>query len=332
MTGRLMGVRADITPQIARIDATHGAGVSRYCYVGQVVKTLPAGLFGLRTPMQLGAEIFGIESLPHKVQAEMSLLDLLVSLFDEIGMDRACFHVDVGHVAIFERLCALHGIGQDDVQTLMALYDKKALPELHEFCQNLTGGMDFLVLARHTLDATKAPSADNLLAKLSSFAKKDAVVVQACQELATLAWHIQKTGLTVSVDVTELSGYHYHTGLVFNVYLNHTDTAQMQALVSGGRFLANDGRQATGFSMDINRLLGFVQLQSDTVIWVDFKDIKHLDDKRQADLSAQIKTLQDEGCVVIKPLSADDKPAHVDGVLHYDQEQGEWAVQLVGDD
>ena len=59
LNGRLMGLRADITPQILRIDSKYGQGISRYCYVGQVVKTLPTGLFGLRTPLQLGAEILG---------------------------------------------------------------------------------------------------------------------------------------------------------------------------------------------------------------------------------------------------------------------------------
>ncbi len=140
--------------------------------------------------------------------------------------------------------------------------------------------------------------------------------------------------MTVSVDVAELSGYHYHTGLVFNIYLN-TQTSQniqTQALVSGGRFCASDTRQATGFSMDINRLLDFVELQEDTVIWVDFADMQ---DKTQAciqDLDQQIKNLQDEGCIVIKPLSKEDKPDLIDGVLYFDKEQKQWLVSLLGDD
>lgn len=330
LNGRTMGLRADITPQIIRIDAQHKTGIDRYCYIGQVVKTLPTGLFGLRTPMQLGAEIFGIDVLDDKVLAELSLVDLLADLFDEIGMKRDEFHVDVGHVAIFQRLCALHGIDKDHTQTLMTLYNKKALPELDDFCQNLAGGADFLVLAKHTLAPDKEPSADNLLSKLSTTAKADSVIIDACHEIATLVRHVQNAGMTVSLDVTELSGYHYHTGLVFNVYLNHTDTAQTQALVRGGRFWAMGDRQATGFSMDINRLLGFVELEADTVIWVDFADMTKANDEQLADLTIQIKTLQDEGCVVVKPLSLDDKPAQMDGVLHLDG--GQWAVKLVGDD
>lgn len=323
MTGRLMGLRADITPQIARIDAQHGRGVSRYCYVGQVVKTLPTGLFGLRTPMQLGAEIFGVDN----VAAEMALMDLLVALFDEIGMPRNSIHIDVGQVAIFERLCAIHATGAEQVGQLMNAYAKKNLPLLNELSDTLVGGMDFLTLAMHTLDSNKPPSADHLLCKLSTIAQADTIITSACADIATLVRHIQALGMSVSIDVAELSGYHYHTGLVFNGYLNHPDTAQTQALVRGGRYLANNARQASGFSMDINRLLDFVQLQADTMIWVDYADIQTASKAQLDDLATQIKTLQDEGCVVIKPLSADDKPTQLDGVLHLDK--GVWMVKLV---
>lgn len=326
LNGRLMGLRADITPQITRIDAQHGQGVSRYCYVGQVVKTLPTGLFGLRTPMQLGAEIFGVDD----VVAELSLIDLLVALFDEIAMPIDNLHIDIGHVAIFEQLCVLHGLSETDIGQLMKFYQNKALPELGEFCQNLAGGADFLVLAKHTLESKRVPSADNLLGKLSPNAQTNAQIIKACQELARLACHIQQVGMSVSIDVTELSGYHYHTGLVFNVYLNNNDTAQTQALVRGGRFRAGGTRQATGFSMDINRLLDFVELEVDTVIWVDFDDLQNATPAQKQDLATQIKTLQDEGCVVIKPLSTTDKPAQIDGILHLDD--GVWAVRLVGDE
>lgn len=326
LNGRMMGLRADITPQIARIDAQHGSGISRYCYVGQVVKTLPTGLFGLRTPMQLGAEIFGVDD----VLAELSLIDLLCALFDEIALGRDGLHIDVGHVAIFEQLCLLHGLTQDNIDKLMLAYNKKALPELHALCANISGGTDFLVLAKHTLDMTKAPSADNLLNKLSPIAKANATIIKACHEIATLTQYIQKTGIKVSIDVTELSGYHYHTGLVFNAYLNHSDTTQTQPLVSGGRFVTHDNRHATGFSMDINRLLDFVELEADTVIWVAFDDLQNASQAQKDDLITQIKTLQDEGCVVIKPLSITDKPTQIDGILHLDD--GVWSVRLAGDE
>ncbi|OOR88533.1 ATP phosphoribosyltransferase regulatory subunit [Moraxella caviae] len=327
LNGRSMGVRADITPQITRIDAQHGQGVSRYCYVGQVLRTLPTGLFGLRTPLQLGAEIFGV----NDINAELSLIDLLGALIDEIGMARSDLHIDVGHVAVFERLCALHDLAAADVERLMALYTKKALPELAELCQRIAGGADFAALAKHTLATDSVPDANNLLRKLSPVAQADAGIFKAAHEIATLTRHIQNAGMGVSVDYTELSGYHYHTGVVFHAYLTRSST-QTQPLVRGGRFSAGANRQATGFSLDLNRLLEFVELEEDTVIVVDFADMMDANDNKLADLHAQIKTLQDEGCIVIKPLCADDRPVHIDGVLHFDAEVGEWAVQLVGDE
>ncbi|WP_432480684.1 ATP phosphoribosyltransferase regulatory subunit [Moraxella sp. ZY200743] len=326
LTGRMMGVRADITPQITRIDAQHGDGVSRYCYIGQVVKTLPNGLFGLRTPLQLGAEIFGISH----VNAEMALIDLLVALTDEIGMSRDNLHIDVGHVVIFDALCTLHHTEESVIDTLMSLYIKKDLPELETLCLSIEGGVDFLVLAQHTLAQDAIPDANNLLSKLSKKAQDSTPIVEAATEIATLSSHIKALGMSVSVDITELSGYHYHTGLVFNVYLNRSVIAQTQPLVRGGRFCARAGRQATGFSMDMNRLLEYVELQEDTVIVVDYDDLCRADNDQKDDLDKQIATLQDEGCIVIKPLSFDDKPQMIDGVLHLDD--GVWVVQLVGDD
>ena len=103
LTGRLMGVRADITPQILRIDAHHGGnGIARYCYAGDVIHTLPSGLFGSRTPLQLGAEIFGCGELA----ADIELIDVLFSMVNSLDMS-AALHIDLGHVAIFKRLAAL---------------------------------------------------------------------------------------------------------------------------------------------------------------------------------------------------------------------------------
>ncbi|OAU94237.1 ATP phosphoribosyltransferase regulatory subunit [Moraxella catarrhalis] len=340
LNGRLMGLRADITPQILRIDSKYGQGVSRYCYVGQVVKTLPTGLFGLRTPLQLGAEIFGVDD----IRAELELIDLLAALLDEIGLDREMLHVDIGHVAIFDRLCQLHEVSSKDADELIGIYHKKAMPELAKWCQNIgqslsspSDATDFLVLAKHTLSSDRTPNADALLSKLSDKARQDDDIIQAANELATLAAHIRAVGMSVSIDVTELSGYHYHTGVVFDVYLSNR-TTQTQALVRGGRFdgISTQGvaRGATGFSMDINRLLEFVELEEDTVIWVDYHDLQNADADTKADLAVQIKILQSEGCIVIKPLTVDDKPDQIDGILHWDTDQDKsvWAVRLVGDD
>ncbi|MDN5802560.1 MAG: ATP phosphoribosyltransferase regulatory subunit, partial [Psychrobacter sp.] len=205
LTGRLMGLRADITPQILRIDAHHGgSGIARYCYAGDVIHTLPSGLFGSRTPLQLGAEIFGCASLA----ADIELIDVLFSMVNTLNMS-AALHVDLGHVAIFKRLAELAELPDGDTERLMHLYANKNLPELKRICQALPMGDDFYALARFGHDI------ENLLAKLSTTAQQDTQIATAIDELQRLKTHLQdQWDCAVSIDVTELSGYHYHTGIV----------------------------------------------------------------------------------------------------------------------
>ena len=139
VTGRLMGVRADITPQILRIDAHWGgSGIARYCYVGDVIHTLPSGLFGSRTPLQLGAEIFGCASLA----ADIELVDVLFSLLNTLNMN-ATLHLDLGHVGLFKRLAEIAELSDIHIEQLMHLYANKNLPELKQVCRLLPMGEDF---------------------------------------------------------------------------------------------------------------------------------------------------------------------------------------------
>ena len=310
LTGRLMGVRADITPQILRIDAHWGGqGIARYCYAGDVIHTLPTGLFGSRTPLQLGAEIFGCASL----SADIELIDVLFTLVNSLNMS-ADLHVDLGHVALFKRLSLLAQLSDSDTEQLMHLYANKNLPELKRVCQSLEMGADFYALARFGHDMTQ------LLAKLSDVAQQDSKIAEAVDELQRLKDHLQdQWQCQVSIDVTELSGYHYHTGIVFNGYIN----SETQPLVRGGRF---DGmqsrnsydknssdqnqqpREATGFSMDISRLLAHIELDAARVVVVDFADMNSADNTQMQTLQQQVTDLRQQGYCVTMPLEADDCP------------------------
>ncbi|WP_352337934.1 ATP phosphoribosyltransferase regulatory subunit [Psychrobacter sp. 16-MNA-CIBAN-0192] len=300
LSGRLMGVRADITPQILRIDAHQGGeGIARYCYAGHVVHTLPSGLFGSRIPLQLGAEIFGCASLT----ADIELIDVLFTLINSLNMD-AALHIDLGHVAIFKRLAVLAQLQDSDTEHLMHLYANKNLPELKRVCQSLPMGDDFYALARFGHDIT------HLLSKLSDTAQQDTQIAEAIDELQRLTHHLQdRWKCQVSIDITELSGYHYHTGIVFNGYIN----SETQPLVRGGRF---DGlqshtqqpRAATGFSMDVSRLLAHTQLEAPTVVIVDYAALNNADETQLNVLEQQLVSLREQGYRVTMPLDAQDCP------------------------
>lgn len=305
LTGRLMGVRADITPQILRIDAHHGGtGIARYCYAGDVIHTLPTGLFGSRTPLQLGAEIFGCTSL----NADIELIDVLFTLTNGLQMS-AALHIDLGHVAIFKRLAEIAPLSANDTEQLMHLYANKNLPELKRVCQVLPMGDDFYALARFGHDMSE------LLAKLSHDAKQDVQISAAVDELQRLKDHLQERWqCQVSIDVTELSGYHYHTGIVYNGYIN----GETQPLVRGGRF---DGMQsgtqpsraATGFSMDVSRLLTHTSLEAPTVVLVDYALMSAATESQIKALQQKVTQLRAQGMRVTVPLDDQDCPV---GLTH----------------
>ena len=310
LSGRLMGVRADITPQILRIDAHWGgAGIARYCYAGDVIHTLPSGLFGSRTPLQLGAEIFGCAALT----ADIELIDVLFSMINSLNMS-ANLHIDLGHVAIFKRLAVLAELPASDTEQLMHLYGNKNLPELQRICQTLPMGDDFYTLARFGHDIA------HLSVKLSDTAQHDSQIAEAVDELQRLKSHLQERWqCQVSIDITELSGYHYHTGIVFNGYIN----SETQPLVRGGRF---DGmqspsshskpqqpREATGFSMDVSRLLAHIDIAAPTVVVVDHAAMHNADSSQLQALTQQVERLRQQAYRVTIPLNADDCPT---GMTH----------------
>ncbi len=323
LTGRLMGVRADITPQILRIDAHHGGtGIARYCYAGDVIHTLPSGLFGSRTPLQLGAEIFGCASLT----ADIELIDVLFNMVNTLNMS-AVLHIDLGHVAIFKRLAELAQLPEGDAEQLMHLYANKNLPELKQVCRALPMGDDFYVLARFGHDI------ENLLAKLSATAQQDSQIVTAIDELQRLKTHLQEQWqCQVSIDVTELSGYHYHTGIVFNGYIN----SETQPLVRGGRFdgmqsgsqlAGHQPREATGFSMDVSRLLAHTQLDAPITVLVDYDALSTVKHEQKQVLLQQVESLRQQGYRVTMPLNAEDRPTDITHQLTLVDNQ--WQLQTL---
>ncbi|UXI52451.1 ATP phosphoribosyltransferase regulatory subunit [Acinetobacter variabilis] len=314
LSGRLLGVRADMTPQVARIDAhVHPVeGVARYCYAGTVLHTKPQGFNTTRAPLQLGAELFGSDS----IDADVEMVDLMISLIQETGLADG-IHLDLGHVGLFRSLIAQAGLSKATERQLSDLYQRKALPELAEFTQNLKFGSDFYTLGRFASDL------DALKTNLSAEVLENPAFKQAFDALQTTKNEVQARwpNLHIGIDVVELRSYHYHTGLMYAVYAPN----RAAALAQGGRY---DGigehfgraRPATGFSCDLYALSAGKFATAKVVVAP-----KGID----AALLNAIQATRAQGLNVIQLLGNDDLNSVPYATHQLVNVDGEWTIKTI---
>ena len=314
LSGRLLGVRADMTPQVARIDAhvRPVQGVARYCYAGTVLHTKPQGFNTSRAPLQLGAELFGHDS----IDADVEMVDVMLSLIETAGLIESV-HLDLGHVGLFRSLVKLAGLNKETERHLSDLYQRKALPELAEFTQSISFGSDFYALGRYSSDL------DALQANLSPAILADAAFKQALEAVITTHAQIRARwkNLNIGIDVVELRSYHYHTGLMYAVYAPN----RAAPLAQGGRY---DGigehfgraRPATGFSCDLYALCAGQFQQVTTVVAP-----KGID----ADLVEAIGQARAQGLSVIQLLGNDDLNSVPYATHQLVQVAGQWTIEKI---
>ena len=284
LTGRMMGVRADITPQVARIDAhlLNRQGVARLCYAGSVLHTRSRGLNATREPLQIGAEIYGHAGIESDLEIQSLLLRALSAC--EIRGAR----LDLGHVAVFRALCRRGGVSADLEARLHEALEAKDVPEL----EVLAAGLD--AATRQALRALPGLYGDaSVLSCARAVLPHHPEILSALDDLARLS---QDNGLPVSIDLCDLRGYHYHSGVVFSAYA----PGWPNAVALGGRYdevgkAFGRARPATGFSMDLRDLAQVAPAMRDPM------GIRapHAQD---AALVAQIERLRAGGEVVIVEL------------------------------
>ncbi|WP_407411965.1 ATP phosphoribosyltransferase regulatory subunit [Acinetobacter sp.] len=314
LSGRLLGVRADMTPQVARIDAhVHPVhGVARYCYAGTVLHTKPQGFNTTRAPLQLGAELFGSDS----IDADVEMIDVMLGLLEKADFAHG-IHLDLGHVGLFRSLVKHAGLNKATERHLSDLYQRKALPELAEFTQDLNFGQDFYALGRYASDL------EQLQAHLSAEIVQDSAFKHAFDALSSTKAAIQARWpeLHIGIDVVELRSYHYHTGLMYAVYAPN----RAAPLAQGGRY---DGigehfgraRPATGFSCDLYALSAGQYQQVKVVVAPNGSDPA---------LLAAIEDSRNQGLSVIQLLGDDaieSVPAATHQMVLVD---GQWQVQPI---
>jgi ATP phosphoribosyltransferase regulatory subunit len=299
---------------VARIDAhVHPVeGVARYCYAGTVLHTKPQGFNTTRTPLQLGAELFGSDS----IDADVEMVDLMLSLLKEAGLAEGV-HLDLGHVGLFRSLVKQAELSKATERQLSDLYQRKALPELAEFTQDLNFGSDFYALGRYASDLTA------LQAHLSADVLENTEFKQAFEAVKATQAEIQARwpNLLIGVDVVELRSYHYHTGLMYAVYAPN----RAASLAQGGRY---DGigehfgraRPATGFSCDLYALSAG-QFNAISVV-VAPKGMN-------ADLQQAIAAVRAQGLSVIQLLGNDDLNSIPNATHQLVDVAGEWQVKPI---
>jgi ATP phosphoribosyltransferase regulatory subunit len=243
ISGRTMGLRADITPQVARIDAhlLNRKGVTRLCYAGSVLHTRPRGLNTTREPLQIGAEIYGHAGIESDLEAQQLLGKALAAC----GIRNA--RLDVGHVAVFRSICRHGGVGADLESELHDALEAKDLPALRAVTRRLPAATRaaLLVLPELYGDGAVLNRAVRVLPKYPG-------IGAALRDLGVL---MRNSGLPVSVDLADLRGYHYHSGVVFAAYA----PGVANAVALGGRYdevgkAFGRARSATGFSMDLREV------------------------------------------------------------------------------
>jgi ATP phosphoribosyltransferase regulatory subunit len=250
ITGRTLGVRADITPQAARIDAhkLNRESPVRLCYCGTVLHTRAENPAASRAPLQVGAELYGHDG----IESELEILDLMVRTLDLCGVKE--YYLDLGHVGIFRNLARRAGLSEEGEQALFEALQRKATSEIEEIVARLDLAGDdaamFVALAELSGD-------DALERAGQAFANAGDEVLAALAELAQVARGLKQRfpQLAPHFDLAELRGYHYHTGIVFAGFVPELG----QEVMRGGRYNEygrsfGRARPAVGFSGDLRNL------------------------------------------------------------------------------
>lgn len=253
LSGRTLGLRADTTPQVARIDAhlLNRQGVTRLCYCGPVVHTRPSGPWASREPLQFGAELYGHAGL----EADLEVLELALDGLRQAGVRDAV--IDLGDARIANAL--LHDLGADAtqraaIQAALAAKDATALEEaLRPWASSPSAAQAVRGLRRLPGLYGTASVLDKAAAELP----EGVATTQALSDLAWIVRHVQAThpDVRIGVDLADLGGQDYYSGIRFSVM----GSAASQVLASGGRYdhvgrVFGRERPAVGFSLDLKAL------------------------------------------------------------------------------
>jgi ATP phosphoribosyltransferase regulatory subunit len=291
LSGRTLGLRADITPQVARIDAhlLNRAGVTRLCYAGSVAHARTSVGSSAREQLQLGAEIYGCATW----EADFEAISLLLKTLGLAGLTRV--YLDLSHAGILMGLLDGQALDKESIEELYDLLQSKDRPRLTLWSIRVSAKTAQALMA---LTELNGPCAE-VLAKAKKVLPQHASIDQALHDLERLvaATENLSDGLELSIDLSDLRGYQYHSGVMFAAYVEKLP----QPIARGGRYdhvgqAFGRSRPATGFSLDLLTLANLSQLNVRKLViaapWID-----------DAALNTAIVQLRNRGEVVIQVLS-----------------------------
>jgi ATP phosphoribosyltransferase regulatory subunit len=290
LSGRLMGVRADITPQVARIDAhlIHNEEVTRLSYAGSVLRTKPASFLQSREPFQIGAELYGFKG----IEADLEIQTLLIKTLNTIWIKTPVF--DFNHLDIFTSLIASSNIDRDLLDRLYEAMQKKDQSEVKSLTQSLDKKNREALIALVSLYGDV-----NILKEADKVLPQDKAIKNALQFLNQIDKALKEYEIKISYDLSDIRGYQYHNGLVFSVYADQC----YSPIALGGRYDnigASFGRKrpATGFTMDLKNIV---------TLFPNGKKAKAIlaPQGNDAGLQKAIETLRQQGDIVAIDLFGD---------------------------
>ena len=293
LSGRTLGLRADMTPQVARIDAhlLNRAGVTRLCYAGSVAHARTPVGSSAREELQLGAEIYGCATW----EADLEAITLLLKTLSVAGLEKV--YLDLSHAGILAGILDGQNLDKETIEALYGLLQSKDRPRLSQWAACLPAKVTQALMA---LTELNGPCAE-VLVKAKKTLPKHAAIDKALADLERLVSAAAKlsTQLELSIDLADLRGYQYHSGVMFAAYVDQLP----QPIARGGRYdhvgqAFGRPRPATGFSLDLLTLANLSPLNTRKLVisapWID-----------DAELSKVIATLRNQGEVVIQiPVGA----------------------------
>jgi ATP phosphoribosyltransferase regulatory subunit len=309
-------VRPDITPQVARIDAhsLRREGLARLCYAGSVLHTKAKSLLASRSPIQVGAELYGEAS----VEADIEVISLMLQTLTTAKLTNIT--LDLGHVGIFDELAKQAALSSTQKQEVFEALQRKSVGDVDKLIQQYVSDAD-LASAFITLAGLHG-GIEVIEQARASFAGFGDEITTALNQLSSIADVIRRRYQTVEcyIDLAELTGFHYHQGLVFAAYTE----GYGQAIANGGRY-DNIGEQfgrarpATGFSLELKALA----MQS---VAKNIQQQRRIFAPQQCEQSV-IQALRESGEIVICAMAGQQVPADVDAILVSDN--GQWHVEAI---